>query len=223
MCCSVHISASFQYIYIYIYIRFVSLVLITTNCLTALDALFLCRVRAPHTLSRCTLHPRSARLVVVVVVFVDVVVVVLSLGSYHYPETPLLSSKPSKRPTRPRLLGHSTNGTAARGHMTPGHGASPPIEARDRQTDCNVKQKQHTLSLHTLPTGGRSIVTAPLLLANFLLVLSSCHLLFLFFNPSPLFSLEEGEEEKKMRRDEKTIELLSSQIGLMNMFLTGSQ
>lgn len=58
------------------------------------------------------LHPRSTWLVVVLFCFVDVVVVVLSLGSYHYPEPPSPQS-PQRDP-----LGHWTNGTAARGHMT---------------------------------------------------------------------------------------------------------
>lgn len=58
------------------------------------------------------LHPPSTWLVVVLFCFVDVVVVVLSLGSYHYPEPPSPQS-PQRDP-----LGHWTNGTAARGHMT---------------------------------------------------------------------------------------------------------
>lgn len=64
------------------------------------------------TLSCCMLHPPSTWLVVVLFCFVDVVVVVLSLGSYHYPEPPSPQS-PQRDP-----LGHWTNGTAARGHMT---------------------------------------------------------------------------------------------------------
>lgn len=59
------------------------------------------------------------------------------------PRTPL-SSKPSKRPTRPSPLGHSTNGTAPRGHMTRiwrlSTNRSQREGERNRQTDCNVKK-----------------------------------------------------------------------------------
>ncbi|MED6238221.1 hypothetical protein ATANTOWER_013186 [Ataeniobius toweri] len=60
-----------------------------------------------------------------------------------------LSSKPSKRPIRPRPLGQSTNGTAARGHMTRTWRLSTCRSQRqaDIQTDCNVKQTRPELCL----------------------------------------------------------------------------
>lgn len=74
------------------------------------------------------LHPPSTWLVVVLFCFVDVVVVVLSLGSYHYPEPPSPQS-PQRDP-----LGHWTNGTAARGHMTRIWRLFSNRDQRNRQT-----------------------------------------------------------------------------------------
>lgn len=66
----------------------------------------------PHCPVARSTHLAPDWLLFCFVVFVDVVVVVLSLGSYHYPEPPSPQS-PQRDP-----LGHWTNGTAARGHMT---------------------------------------------------------------------------------------------------------
>ena len=84
------------------------------------------------------------------VVFVDVVVVVLSLGSYHYPEPPSPQS-PQRDP-----LGHSTNGTAARGHMTRKWRPSTNRSQRqtDRQTDRQTVTFKRPLVARTLSVHG---------------------------------------------------------------------
>lgn len=79
--------------------------------------------------------------------FVDVVVVVLSLGSYHYPEPPSPQS-PQRDP-----LGHWTNGTAARGHMTRIWRLFSNRGQRNRQADCTFFKR---------PGSGQNLVYAQL-------------------------------------------------------------